>query len=476
MNFSATQNLNFQQPKLSQSPKTRYYRVLRPLWIVAVLSGALVIYHSAVYLDSSQPGAEAVWLTVVFLTMLGLVLYAVMAIRAIPPTHSSDLIGQLALLYEAITTVNQAWELDDLLIHFMHRLADHYAAGSGVVRILKNNQLELIGSFGGEDKNSLFAHSIPVRELINNGPSAGTAIEVRTAPVEPSPAMAGRSADGMRQMVFIPLQYRDSILGCYQLMVGPKIDVNAETRELLANIGCHLGIAIEQSRLDQEAGTLLMVEERARLANELHDSLAQTLASLRIQVRVVDETLHQGDEQVTWEEMEKLESTVEEANSEFRRLIGQFRAPLQSQEVVISVEKLIRRFRRDTGIAVFFQNEWTDDHLPQELRTDVIRIVQESLANIKKHADAKTVRVLLRHQAGRCRLMVEDDGTGFDDSMIISNSPGEHIGLKIMTERAENLGAALRVESEPGDGSRIALDFAYGDFDAGGHSAQPLAG
>ena len=92
----------------------------------------------------------------------------------------------------------------------------------------------------------------------------------------------------------------------------------------------------------------------------------------------------------------------------------------------------------------------------------MIQIVKEALANIKKHADAKTVRVLLRHQDGRFRVMVEDDGRGYDDNNAPYDSeggPGEHIGRQIMVERAENLGGEIKLESEPGEGSVVSLEF-----------------
>jgi two-component system nitrate/nitrite sensor histidine kinase NarX len=161
---------------------------------------------------------------------------------------------------------------------------------------------------------------------------------------------------------------------------------------------------------------------------------------------------------------------VEEANHELRSLIAQFRAPLQSQEVVFSVEKLIRKFRQDTGVAVFFQNEWQDDKLSSDMRTDVIRIIQEALANIKKHADANTVRVLIRHQNSHYRIMVEDDGVGFDESEVVVGEPGEHIGREIMMERARRLGSEIKLESEPGEGSVVSLEFDY--FQS--HEAEPL--
>ena len=385
----------------------------------------------------------------------------------------------LELLYEAVTSVNAAYEVEDLLAHFMRRLGEVFDADAAVLRVLDKSRLTLMDSYGLDPESRFLEPSVPIRFVWRNNLFGKGAIEVRTETIGEVLGSGSSSDVGIRQIVSVPLQYRDSILGCYQLFIRSQSEMTPDTRELLAGIGQHLGVALEQSRLDQEAGKLLLVEERARLANELHDSLAQTLASLRFQVRILDETLHQGDEQVTWEELEKLEGKVEEANRELRSLIAQFRAPLKSHGVVLTVEKLIRKFRGDTGASVFFQNEWSEDQLSVDMRTDVVRIVQEALANIKKHADADTVRVLLRHHVNHCRIVVEDDGVGYDEDRLESGGEGEHIGRQIMQERAQNLGAVLKLESEPGEGSRVVLDFEYRPgmelFSAPAEEPQPMA-
>ena len=100
-----------------------------------------------------------------------------------------------------------------------------------------------------------------------------------------------------------------------------------------------------------------------------------------------------------------------------------------------------------------------DRTLPAILEMQVVRIIQESLANIRKHSKAHNVRVLLHcNENGDFRALIEDDGVGIGDT-VLEGSPGEHVGLSIMQERAQRLGGALRIESEPGEGTRIELTF-----------------
>ena len=237
------------------------------------------------------------------------------------------------------------------------------------------------------------------------------------------------------------------------------IDINGLSSEFQAlSHDMESEVQAQAEHLAADAERLNVMEQRTHLAHELHDSLAQTVASLGFRTRVLDEKLHQGDESLIWEEMEKIEAGVDEANSELRELIARFRAPMLPEDCATAIERLAARFRRDEGTHVFLQNEWGHDALAPEQEIEVIRIVQEALANIRKHGAAHTVRILLRRENGLYRILIEDDGVGFEESTEPAR-PGEHIGLEVMQERAGRLGGELRIESEPGEGTRVLLSF-----------------
>lgn len=231
--------------------------------------------------------------------------------------------------------------------------------------------------------------------------------------------------------------------------------------ELLFSVGHHLGIAVAKHRSDLEARRLSVLEERNLLAHELHDSLAQTLATLRFQVRMLDDSLAQSpisDEART--DLEHIRNGLDEAHTELRELLSSFRAPMDRQGLIAGLEKITERFRQKTGTQVFFQTNCRPFDLPASMKLQIVRIVQESLANIRKHARAQTVRVLLtRLSSGEHVVLVEDDGIGFSAPKAGGGRPGEHIGLSIMQERARRIGAELRIESEPGEGTRVELVF-----------------
>ena len=124
-----------------------------------------------------------------------------------------------------------------------------------------------------------------------------------------------------------------------------------------------------------------------------------------------------------------------------------------------SLDKMVRRFEQESGVHAFFQNNCREPELSPAEEMQIQRIAQESLANIRKHAQAHTVRILLTcSPADGIVMLVEDDGVGFD-SVAKRGRPGEHIGLSIMEERARRLGGTLRIESEPGEGTRLELSY-----------------
>ena len=110
---------------------------------------------------------------------------------------------------------------------------------------------------------------------------------------------------------------------------------------------------------------------------------------------------------------------------------------------------------------MFFYQNWYLEEIPRDIELEVVRIVQEALANIRKHSKAETVRILMHStEKGDCRILVEDDGIGFDDALQDkTTAEGEHIGLTVMQERAARINGEIQFESEEGEGTLIQLSF-----------------
>ncbi|MDX1376664.1 MAG: histidine kinase, partial [Burkholderiales bacterium] len=260
------------------------------------------------------------------------------------------------------------------------------------------------------------------------------------------------------EFVAVPAQYQDRVLGVYNLFLDrPLAAMGEDMPDLLISVGRHLGLAMEKARLEGEAHRVAVMEERATIGNELHDSLAQSLIGMRLQVKLLGEYLAREDVGRARYEAGRLRRAVEQANDDVRELLTNYRLKIGEGGLAHTLAELVARFQRDTGIAVFFQNECPVLDLAPAQETQLFYIVQEALINIRKHSGAHNVRILLNSQDDLYTVLIEDDGLGIAESG--DAAPGEHAGLAIMRERTERLQGQIVIESEPGEGTRIVLMF-----------------
>ena len=365
----------------------------------------------------------------------------------------------LQILYEVVSSINTAHGLDDLLTRFMYTFKRVTQSRAAAIWIVQPQGLVELSASNGIDESLIHPDRQDVRRCLYERAATEGKIWIEKD-LRKCEIIAGKSFfDGQAtSMLAVPMRYRGKVTGVINLFMDSELvaEIN-NLKPLLTSIAHHLGIAIERYHNDEMYRQHLIKDERTRIAHELHDSLAQTLASLRFQVRILDETLHQGDESTTWQQLERIEGSLDEANTELRGLIANFRAPTYDQNLLASIKKIVNQFRNETGIKTFLQNEWSNTELSRENETQILRIIQEALWNIRKHSEAKTVRIMLKGCiSGRCHILIEDDGIGINKK--IYGSLGEHIGLTIMQERASRIGGTLRVESEPGEGTRIMLE------------------
>ncbi|MCU7960672.1 MAG: histidine kinase [gamma proteobacterium symbiont of Bathyaustriella thionipta] len=376
-------------------------------------------------------------------------------------TRLAQKTASLRILYDVAAAINHSEDLNDLLLRFLRVLKELVDARSATVYVLGNDQEKrLIGCIDLQDQLVKEEALYPLTLCAcGKALSAGDILCERG--LEHCSKLDHRhmfSSDKI-ELLEVPIEYHNEIFGMYSLYVRKRAPGSRdEVLELLATIGSHLGIAAAKHRSDLEAQRLSIVQERTNLAHELHDSLAQTLASLRFQVSMLSDTLSQQcSNSSALNETKRLRNGLDEAHIELRELLNSFRAPVDRRGLIESLESTLLNFRQETGISAFFQNECHALSLNPNQEMHVLRIVQESLSNIRKHAGAHAVRVLLRcRKRNELTLLIEDDGVGFEKPPLAVYA-GEHIGLSIMQERARSFGAELRIESEPGEGTRVEM-------------------
>jgi two-component system nitrate/nitrite sensor histidine kinase NarX len=369
--------------------------------------------------------------------------------------------ASLNILYDVAAGINQIQELDELLLRFLRVLKEMVNGRAATVRLATPEGAQrLVGAIGLDDRLLREEEMRPL-DLCLCGTALSPGDILCDHPDRHCERAFGRRmfASDEIEVVRVPLGYQDQVLGAYSLFVQkPGVSEREDILELLATIGHHLGMAVAKQRSDQEAKRLSILQERNALAHELHDSLAQTLASLRFQVRLLDESLREGPlSDAARRDLQRIQTGLDQAHTELRDLLSSFRAPIDQRGLVLALEQLVRRFGQDTGLHVLLQNDCRQIPLAAATEMQLLRVVQEALTNVRKHAQAHTVRVLLTcRSGGALLLLVEDDGVGFR-APVSAGRPGERLGLSIMQERARRMGAELRIESEPGEGTRVEL-------------------
>ena len=374
--------------------------------------------------------------------------------------HIAQKNKSLEILYDVVTSINMTRDIHSLLTHFLHTMTEIANAYAATVYLKANDDTYSLISEIGLNQDFNKRHPQLPDQNGNDTEEQNIPVSIIDCPKE----IADHYFGGMKlSILVVPLQYRGNILGVYNLYIShDQFANNSEYHNLFTSIGRHLGIAVEKARLDNEANLIKIVQERTNFANELHDSLAQTLASVKYQVRVLDETIHQGDEAATWQELERIESTIDEAHSELRSLIAHFRLPVGKQGLLVSVEQIVERFKQDSdGMHVYLQREWPDTKLPTAVELQVLRIIQEALTNARKHSEANAVRVWMHgDKTGHYTVLIEDDGVGLLERQK-SNAAGEHVGLSVMRDRANRIGGTLSIEGDAGEGVQVRLEFDY---------------
>lgn len=372
----------------------------------------------------------------------------------------------LNILYDAAATINQSTDIDELLLRFLRIFKEMINGRTASVRIRQaDGGWRLAGAIGPDDE-LLRGHELLPLPLCSCGQALSPADILCPQHPKPCSQRRYRTMLGAAELaeVVIPLACQGEELGFFRILMNqPGLRDRDDVRAILTAMGRQLGIALAKQRSDCAMRRLALMEERSSLSQELHDSLAQTLAGLKFQVRMLEESLAETALPGSIApELRRLSATVHEAHGELRSLLASFRAPLGAQGLLDAMERLIQRLRDDTGMVVLLQRECSHLELSSLEEIQLTRILQEALHNIRKHAKARAVRVLLRctHETG-VLLLIEDDGAGFEPAQI-AGAPGEHLGLSIMRERAERLGGRWKLETEPDEGTRIELTFRPG--------------
>lgn len=218
---------------------------------------------------------------------------------------------------------------------------------------------------------------------------------------------------------------------------------------LLRALAGQTALLLERSRLYEEVAAAAVVEERSRLAREIHDGMAQHLAFLKMRVQ----WLQRSPSLITAEQLRDMEGVLATALAEARHAISTLRADAAATNTADAVLEYAEEFSRISGLELQVGRAEDLPDVGPRARVELLRIIQEALNNVRKHAHSTRVRIYLHRLNGGLCARVEDDGVGFPPGQ----SPSGHFGLDIMRERAEAIGGTLSVQSLPGRGTEVCV-------------------
>jgi len=373
---------------------------------------------------------------------------------------TADLCAQrerLEALYEVSAFIAKAESLDEMARGFVAK----------VRRIARADAIALRWSDAGNQRYLMLAHeglppTLVAQEqcLTAGGCHCGQAahsLASRVIPIRPH-AVARDSCTkaGFETLLSVPVALNQRVHGEIDLFYRTSLAETDPVRSLVELLAAHLAGGMQGLRAvaaDKEAA---VSDERGLLAQELHDSIAQSLAFLKIQVRLMRSAASRRDEAALQRAVDEIEAGVTESYGDVRELLVHFRTRADGEEIEPALRTTLHKFHNQTGIATDIQIDGHGVALPNDVQVQVLHIVQEALSNIRKHASAR--RVTLRvTQAPVWRFEVCDDGLGFDSGAAADET---HVGLRIMSERARRIGGDLLVRSLPGRGTTVTLTLA----------------
>lgn len=286
----------------------------------------------------------------------------------------------------------------------------------------------------------------------------------RTHNIQDDPRFEGwpSAHPNMRTFLGVPIVSRGEVIGSFYLTEkkgGRGADFTDEDEELIRTLAAHAAIAIENARLHERSRELSTIEERKRLARELHDSVTQTLFSIGLTAEAAAE-LVEADPARAREQLGHLQSLTRTAMGEMRSLIFELRpAELETEGLAAALRRHVDVVRRlhEQEIELCVDG---DRRLPPDVERGLLRIAQEALGNAVRHSGAGRVTLTLAARDSRVSLRVEDDGQGFDPEEAVTRS--RRLGLTSMRERAEALGGTLAIDSGAGRGTTIEVEVRLG--------------
>jgi len=352
--------------------------------------------------------------------------------------------------------VAAATSLDALARGFVEQVAEVVHADGAALRWsdVGNEKYVMLASAGLPESMSAEEHCLMADQCNCGMPSAPPGARVIPIRAEHPTQLPHCEKAGFSTVVCVPVRHHEQIRGEIDLFFHAHYDLSEAERSLLEALATHLAAAMENLRLGALEREAAVAQERNFLARELHDSIAQSLAFLKMQVQLLRDAQASGDSALIAQVVSEIDEGVRESYSDVRELLLHFRTRASEEDIEPALQTTLRKFEHQSGIRTELSMQGHGIPLAPDMQLQVLHVVQEALSNVRKHSRATRVWLDVQQQP-QWRFEVRDNGCGF--------SPGNgkldetHVGMRIMAERAERIGGTLEVFSTAGHGSSIVL-------------------
>lgn len=388
-------------------------------------------------------------------------------------THLEDKVAQkthalgeknqeLSTLYTMTAYLHEAHTTEEMSRGFIERILSLCGAQAGSVRLLDNqlNKLNYLVSVGLDQPTD---QALVCTDL--NGCACDALHQELVIVLQPKKSMWGRTGTaqcqkmGFEQVMMFPVMFYTQELGIFNLYFKSDTAMEPATQRVIEALCSQLGVAIENQRLIARDRQFAVVEERNLMAQGLHDSIAQSLSFLNMQVQMLEDALNNQQSEQAQENLAFIKDGVQESYEDVRELLLNFRTRLSKQDFAEASRSVLQRFEQQARITTRLNIQGGECWLSPQQQLQVIFILQEALSNVRKHANAQSVTVNIHHHAndaGDFNMSIEDDGVGFD-AHDLEQKRIRHVGTAIMQERAKLVHAHVRIDSEVGRGTRVEL-------------------
>lgn len=261
-----------------------------------------------------------------------------------------------------------------------------------------------------------------------------------------------------QSLVAAPLEVPDTAtppLGILTLYFYVQREASAHSMNIIAAFAEVMAATIEHTRINREMKRIERMKARQAMANDIHDTLAQTLIYARMRVSVLKEAIRSGNDEMAAKCAQDLDEAMEFGQKSARELITDFRSEIDAGGLFAALYDLTTQFRGRNDIVLDYHNHLVDLELPLEYEIEVFHIVREALTNVARHSGATHARLFVDNCCGYYVFTVEDNGRGSETFTPVEG----HYGVMIMRERAQRIGGEITVKSNLGQGTRVQLSF-----------------